>query len=140
MPAVTLNYAAIFVCGLVYMGIGMIWYGGLFSKPWAKAVGLDTSNKHKMEEMKKKSMPAMVGSFFCSLVMAYVLSHFIDYAMAKTALDGAITGFWVWLGFNATLILVNVLYQMKEIKLWFIDAGFMLFVMLAFGGILAAWA
>lgn len=139
MPAVTLNYAAIFVCGLVYMGIGMIWYGGLFSKPWAQAVGIDTGNKHKMEEMKKKSIPAMVGSFFCSLVMAYVLSHFIDYAMAKTALEGAITGFWIWLGFNATLILVNVLYQMKEIKLWFIDAGFMLFVMLAFGAILAAW-
>ncbi len=139
MPPVTLNYAAILVCGLAYMGIGGIWYGGLFAQPWAKAVGIDPTNKHTMEQMKKKSFPAMLGSFLCSLVMAYVLSHFVDYTLAKTAWDGAVTGFWIWFGFVATLILVNVLYQMRTLRLWLIDASFMLVVLTVFGAILASW-
>jgi len=139
MPAVTLNYAAIFVCGIVYMFIGTVWYGALFQKQWMVAAGFDPHNKHKMDEMKKKSAPAMIGSFLCSLVVAYVLAHIIDYAMAKTVMDGMITGFWCWLGFMATTMLVNNLYENRPINLWVINAGYMFFSMLAFGAILAAW-
>ena len=138
MPVVTLNYSAIFVCGIINMALGMLWYGPLFRKPWAKMMGLECTEA-KMKEMQKKAMPAYVASFVGALVMAYVLSHFIDYAMAKTAADGAQAGFWAWLGFVAPASLANNMFGGKNIKLWFIDAGYYLVSLLIFGAVLAVW-
>ena len=122
------------------MALGMLWYGPLFQKPWAKMMGFDMSDKAKMKEMQKKAMPAYAAAFVGALVMAYVLSHFIDYAMAKMAADGALVGFWAWLGFVAPATLANNMFGGKNIKLWLIDAGYYLVSLLIFGAVLAAWA
>ncbi len=139
MPQLTFNYAAIVVCGVVYMVIGMVWYGPLFNKTWAKMNGFDLSDKKKMKEMQKKAGPSYVVSFIGSLVMAYVLSMFLDLSMAKTAMDGVITGFWAWLGFVAPTSLCIYMFTQKPVKLWMIDSGYALVSLLAFGAILAAW-
>ena len=121
------------------MALGFLWYGPIFGKQWSKMMGIDMSDKHKMKEMQKKAGPAYIVMFICSLVMAYILSHFIGYAMAKTAIDGAATGFWAWLGFILPATLGNAMFTGKKLQLWMIDCGYYLVSLLIFGAILAVW-
>lgn len=139
MPAFTANYGAVVVCAIINMALGFLWYGPLFGKPWAKMMGYDMNDKHKMKEMQKKAGPAYIAMFVTSLVTAYILTHFIAYAGAKTAIDGAATGFWAWLGFVVPSSLANNMFGGKKINLWFIDAGYYLASLLIFGAILASW-
>lgn len=139
MPNLMVNYGAVVVCAIINMALGFIWYGPLFCKPWAKLMGFDMNDKHKMKEMQKKAMPAYIASFIGSLVMAYILTRFIAYAGVKTAVDGAAMGFWAWLGFVAPPTLAGNMFGGKKIQLWFIDAGYYLVSLLIFGAVLASW-
>ena len=139
MPLIAVNYWAIIVCGIINMALGYVWYGPLFGKQWAKMMGFDLNDKHKAKEMQKKAVPAYAVMFVCSLVMAYILLRFAGYATAKTATEGAATGFWLWLGFVVPPTLSTSMFGGKNLKLWFIEVGYYLVSMLIFGAILTAW-
>ena len=146
MLQITLNYWAILVAALVSFVIGGFWYSPLFmGKPWMKLMGIEHKSKQEMEAMRKKAMPAYVGSLVGSLLMAYVLAHFVeymrllDYEGDANAFMGVMTGFWIWLGFIAPVMFTAVLFANKPVKLWLIDTGYQLASMLAMGAILAAW-
>jgi hypothetical protein len=118
MIQVVVNYWAILVCGIIYMAIGSLWYSPImFGKYWGKVNGFDMTDKKKMEAMKGKAMTAMAVSFVMSMLMAFVLKHFITFAGAKDAFVGAIGGFWAWLGFVGTVQLTNIFYTQKPVKL-----------------------
>lgn len=139
MPNLMVNYGAVVVCAVINMALGFLWYGSLFQKPWTKMMGIDCSDEHKMKAMQKKAMPAHIVSFITSLVMAYILTHFIRYAGVKTAMDGAAMGFWAWLGFVLPPTLAGNMYGGKKIQLWFIDGGYYLVSLLIFGAVVASW-
>ena len=71
--------------------------------------------------------------------MAYVLRYFIGYAQASTAIDGAIVGIWLWLGFVATTMIGMVLWEGKPFRLYLINAGHVLAGLIVMGAILAVW-
>src|SRR4051812_10269596 len=126
------NWLAILICGVVFMAIGALWYSPvLFSKQWMKLVG-------KSNGMTNKNMMAqiMITTFIASLVMAYVLSVIIHSINPATVWDGAVGGFWTWLGFVATSGLINSMYQGKPLKLFSIDTGYFLVSLVIMGAIL----
>ncbi len=140
MPAVSLNYVAMLVVVIVSMVLGMAWYSPLlFGKIWMKHIGLHQKSKEEMEKMKKEAGPAYIGTVITSFVMAYVMSHFVDYLQATTAVAGALSGFWLWLGFVATTSLSGYLFEKKPLVLYFINNGFNLVNMVLAGAILAVW-
>ena len=128
------NYVAIIVAAIANMVVGYIWYSPMvFGKTWMKMMG-----KKDME--KKDSMPLMMGAgYVSSVVMAYVLAIFIHLNGATTTLTGAMTAFWAWLGFIATVTLGGVLWEGKSVQLYILNAAHHLVGMLAMGAILAAW-
>ena len=97
------------------MIIGFLWYSKmLFGATWMKLSGISEANMKKANS----NMPILYGTMFvASLVMAYVLAHFAKYAGAATLTDGAVAGFWAWLGFVATTMLSSSLFESKPIKL-----------------------
>lgn len=128
-----INYYAIAVCAVTSMVLGTLWYGPIFGKLWIKLSGM--TEKH-IEEAKKKGMAlsyllALVGS----LVMAYVMAKFPTYNVK----DGLELGFWLWLGFIATVSLGNVLWEGKSWKLYILNNAYNLLQLLIFGSILATW-
>lgn len=137
MPEVTINYLAV-ITAAVLGGIvmGFIWYGPLFGKQWMRLMGID---QKKMEEMKKGMSKTYGISFVASLIMAYVLAHFVAYTQATTMSQGLQVGFWAWLGFVATTMLASVLYGKKSWQLYKLDAGYQLASLLVMGVILAVW-
>jgi hypothetical protein len=74
-----------------------------------------------------------------SLVMAYVLAHFVSYALAVTAIDGARTGFWIWLGFVAPVSLGITMFEKRPWDWYFINIAYYLVVLMVTGALLAAW-
>lgn len=94
----------------------------------------------KMEEAKKKGMAkSYITMFIGLLVMSYVLAHFVDYAQATTVLGGLTAGFWLWLGFIATVMLGSVLWEGKPVTLYLINVAHYLAVLIVMGIILAVW-
>lgn len=124
---VPVNYFAIILCGVFAMMLGFLWYGPLFGKQWSKLVGL---TKDKMMEA-NKDMPKTYGLMFgASLVMAYVLAHFVWYAAPGhlTLFIALKTAVWAWLGFVATTAVSKYLFtpEKKPLKLLVIDSGYYL--------------
>lgn len=133
---VPVNYVAVLACGVASMVLGFLWYSPLlFGKPWMALMGLTAK---KMEES-KKDMPKTYGTMFVTaLIMAYVLSGFVGLSQATTVTAGLQVGFWAWLGFVATVMLSNVLFGGKPVKLYLIDTTYQLVNLLIMGAILVS--
>lgn len=134
MTTVDVNLPAVVVSAVSAMAVGAVWYSPmLFAKPWMQLTG-------------RKDMNAMEGAavgyataFIGALITAYVLAHFVGYAGAKNAVEGAVTGIWAWLGFTGTSFLTTYTFANRPKKLWAIDALQYLAVFVVMGLILGAW-
>ncbi len=135
---VNVNYLAVLVAAIVQMVVGALWYSPMvFGKMWMKLSGL---NAKQLEEAKKKGMgKSYFLMFLGTLVMSYVLAHFVFYTGATSFILGMQTGFWIWLGFLATTTMGMVLWDNKPWSLYVLNNGYNLVVLLLMGGILAVW-
>ena len=133
MPDVDVNMLAVLVAGIVYFVIGALWYSqGLFGKMWRKHLGAKAPDK-------SKATNAMIVGFVAALVTNYVLAIVIAMTAAVTFADGAMTAFWMWLGFMLPVALAGVLWEGKKLPVFWIHAFYLLVAMLVSGGILAIW-
>jgi len=136
MGVIEINLAAVVGAAVASMVVGFVWYGPLFGKKWMKLSGVSM----KDIESKKAGMPKTYAmAFVAALVTAYVLALFVDYTEAKTIMGGAVTGFWLWLGFIATTELGSVLWEGKPKQLYLLNAAHGLVALLVMGAILAVW-
>lgn len=135
---VEVSFVALLVAAIVSMVIGMAWYSqALFGGAWAKALGLSSE---ALAKQKKKGMGrTMITALVASMVMGYVLVAAIAVTGANSFAAGAELGFWMWLGFVATVSLGVVLWEGKPWKLWLINNGYQLVSIAVMGGLLAAW-
>ncbi len=136
-----LNYWAIILVAVINMVIGFLWYGPVLGKVWMKEMGF---TKESMDAQKAKGMTtSYVLMLVGALVMAYVLAVGVLFGVAYTktggAMGGLTAGFWYWLGFVAPVTMGSVLWEGKSWKLWALNAGYYLVVMLVGGAILGAW-
>lgn len=132
-----LNYIAIFVAAVASMTLGFLWYGPVFGKKWIALMGF---TKEQMDSAKAKGMTASYGiAFLGSLLTSYVLAHFVSYLNANDISGGLQIGFWIWLGFVATVALGSVLWEGRSWKLYGLNMGYQLANFLTIGAILAVW-
>ena len=137
MLTADINYVAVLVAALASMALGALWYSPLlFGKRWMELMKIDFAD---MKEMKKKANKMYAINFVATLVMAYVLAHFVDYTQAGTFLEGLEAGFWIWLGFIATVMLGSVLWENKPLELYFLNISYQLLNVLIMAVIVAVW-
>ena len=74
-----------------------------------------------------------------SLVTAFVLSKVVNAMGALTLGSGIAVGFWMWLGFVATVTLGSVLYERRSPNLYILNNGYQLVALAIMGAILAVW-
>lgn len=130
------NYVSVVVAALIPMVAGFVWYGPLFGKAWMKLSGVSREDVKEAN----KNMPRLYGTMFVgTLVTAYVLSQFVGFAAASTLYQGAVIGFWAWLGFVAAVMLSGVLFEKKPLKLYYINVGYHLVSFVLMGALLAVW-
>lgn len=138
IPNVDINYLAVLLSAVVSMIIGSLWYSPImFGNIWMKSGGLTQKD---MEKAKKKGMGKLYfAAFIGALVIAFILAHFVQYVTANNFVEGMQTGFWLWLGFVAPVLLGSVLWESKPVKYYLINVAYWLVNLILMGGILAAW-
>lgn len=116
------------------MFIGYIWYARpVFGNAWMKLIGKTE------EQLKAKQGPALGLMLVLALLTSYVLANFVDYTSATSFMEGAVTGFWLWLGFVFTEMVATNIFAQRPFQLSVITASYQLVGLAVMGGILAAW-
>jgi hypothetical protein len=93
----------------------------------------------KSKENKNKANRGYLVMFISLLVMSYILAHFVDYLDASTMIEGVELALWVWLGFFATQMIGSVLWEDRPWKLYVINVGHYLVVLIIMAVILTLW-
>ena len=96
-------------------------------------------SKKDMEKGKADMPQKMIVGLIAQLIMVYVLTLLIADTGTVGAKAGAKLAALVWLGFVATILLGNVLWEGKPSKLWILNSAQWLVALAVMGAILAAW-
>ena len=134
MNAIVINYWAVLVAAIIRMAVGFVWYSpALLLKPWQALTGITP------ETMRAGLGKSMVVDVIASLIMAFALANIIAASGITDWQNGAIAGFWVWLGFMATLLVSLWGYENRSLKLIGINLGNNLIALVLMGAVLAVW-
>ena len=133
-----INYPAVVASAAAYWVLGALWYSPLlFARPFIALKGL---SPEQVAAMQSQGHAGEIGAAFAgSLVLAYVLAHFVKFTGAETVRAGMLTGFLLWLGFVATTNLETVLFESRPLGLYLINNGYHLVGLLGMGALLAVW-
>lgn len=134
MQPVDINWITVIVATAVNIAVGWAWYSpGFFAKEWSKLVGKN------MKELQANASSGYLATIVGAFIQSLILSVIVSWSGAITLLRGAWVGFLVWLGFVAITQGVNTVFAGTQKKLWAINTGYFLVVLLINGAILAAW-
>ena len=132
-----IKYLAVLVAAIIHWILGGVWYGVLFTNKFIQLIGWDQA---KLQQMESQGPGKELGiAFIMSLVLCYILAHFIQYAKAKSAMGGAQVAFWLWLGFIVTTNIATVLFEERPMGLYLINIGYQFVACVIAGVILAVW-
>lgn len=137
-PDVSVNYWAILACVASNMILGALWYGPILGKRWMRAMGMDPDMVIGPEKKKQGNKATML-MIPLAFLTAWVLAYMVDYTVAIGWMEGAQTGFWLWLGFQLPLILQGKIFENKKMDLIYINGVYQLVALMLQGAILAAW-
>lgn len=133
-----INFLAVLVGAIASFAFGSLWYSPLlFVKAWQEGVGI-SDEEFKNSNLLKTFGGSLLMMLIMSLGMAILLrgheASEIDWQV------GLMHGLYVGLMFVATGAAINILYQGKSLKLWLIDAGYQVIILMIMGAVIGAWA
>lgn len=132
MPPVHLNYIAIVVAALINMAIAAMWFSPLlFANAWSSSI--------KKNVAPNNPSPLYLLALFSALLEAYVLAHFVSYALAMSALDGARVGLWLSIGLVVPILGGIFMFENKGLKWVLIMLGYNALALMSMGAVLASW-
>lgn len=135
-PTYPINLTAIIVCGIIAIVLDVLYYSPmLLGKIWIAS--LEKSEEEIGKDINKFKVCSI--SFLAQIVMAYMLARIMSYIGASTPQEGIRTAFLVWIGFVATTMTINMVYEGKSFAQFLIDSGYHFIVLLIYGIILGAW-
>ena len=135
-----MNYLAVVIAAVAAWLAGAVWYGVL-AKPWVAAQGLTMQEFEARRAAMRGSAASyapFIIAFVAELVMAWMLAGLLGHMGAVTLRNGVISAAFVWVGFVLTTMAVNYAFGSRGIKLYAIDAGHWLLVLLVEGAVLGA--
>jgi hypothetical protein len=120
---VEINLIAVGLATVSSFVVGMIWYmPSVLGETWRNLIGMD---KKTMDKGPKPR--AWVFTVTAAFLQAYVLAY-VTY-LAFTVLGNSwmesalLTAFWMWTGFQLSLLLTHDSFEQRRLKLTAINAG-----------------
>ncbi len=131
-----INFWAVIVAAVVAFVLGALWYGPfLFGKAYLEVRAV---NPAAIADMRPPAWE-LVGEFSKNLVVAFAIAYFVvrlGVGDWKSALQ---LGLWIWVGFQAMLLMGAVLHEHMPWTLYAIHAGDALVKTLLMTVILGVW-
>ncbi len=133
-----IKYVAVIVATLIHFILGGLWYSPLlFGNKFIQLINWSPAQLAEIESQSHTKELAI--AFLTSLVLVYILAHFVHYAKATTAMAGIHTAFWLWLGFIVTTQAATVIFEQRPLGLYLINISYQLVGCSLAGLILAVW-
>ena len=120
--------------GLAAFILGAVWYTALFGKAWQAETGITD------EEAQQNVARTHGLAFVMMVVMSYALNFIINYhdPAEQTFVHGGFHGIMAGVFYAVPVVAINYLYQRKSLKLFFIDALYMVLLLGLSGAVMAA--
>lgn len=134
MEDIYINHIAVFVCALMSLVVGALWWSPLlFAKAWQKEVGLS-------DEQLKKANPLKTfgGSFLLAYIVSYNLAFFLG-APGTTWQWGVAAGLLAGVGWVVTMFVIIGLFEQRSMKYLLINCGYIIVYFALIGFILGIW-
>lgn len=133
-----LKYPAVIVATLVHFFLGGLWYSPLLFGN--KFLQLINWSPQKIQQVQNEShAKELVIAFVMSLILVYILAHFVQYTKAANVMGGIQTAFWLWLGFVVTTHVPTVIFEGRNFGLFLINVAYQFVGCALAGVILAVW-
>jgi len=135
---VVINYLAVAVSAALEVVLGAFWFGPLFGKMWLASMG--QTRESMMSKMAGANMPLTYTlQVLSSLLLAYVLAHFVGLLGITDTVMALQFAFWSWLGLVATSMIGIVLWEGRSWKYYFITSSYYLVTIAVVTLILTYW-
>ena len=134
MQSLSINHLAVFVCAIVNLVLGALWYSPfLFYRAWLSETKLS-------EEQLERSNPAKIYglTFLFALIISYNLAFFLGDDQT-TAAWGATAGFLAGFGFSTLIFAIIALFERRSWKYILINGGYITVYFTLIGFILGLW-
>jgi len=129
-----INHLAVFICAILNLALGALWYSPLlFFKAWSSETNLT-------EEQLAKSSPAKTYglAFLFALIISYNLAFFLGDSQT-TPLWGAAAGFLAGFGWSTLIFAIIALFEQRSWKYILINGSYITVYFTLIGLILGVW-
>ena len=137
MPDIQPNFIAILVATVAGFFLSYVWYTPLFGRAWAKEMGFDPNETPPTPALLKSLALTAFSVFLISLVLHNNMAVWTPSTWGKVGADlpkyaqALQAGFFTWMGFFLSTMLQGVAWQKRSWKLFAIDAGYYLTLLMA---------
>jgi hypothetical protein len=129
-----INHLAVFVCALLSLVVGGLWYSPLlFFKAWQKQSGLS-------DEQVAKANPAKTYSL--TLILAWIISYNLAFFLGDNKTNwrwGLAAGLLAGVGWVSTTFVVISLFEQRSLKYMLINCGYITVYFGLIGFVLGIW-
>ncbi|MGQ0760602.1 MAG: DUF1761 domain-containing protein [Acidobacteriota bacterium] len=129
-----INHLAVFVCALLSLVIGALWYSPLlFFKAWQRESGLTDEQIAKAKPIKTYSL---------TLVLAWIISYNLAFFLGDRGTGwqwGLIAGLLAGVGWAATTFVIISLFEQRSLKYMLINCGYITVYFGLIGFVLGIW-
>jgi hypothetical protein len=128
-----INHLAVFVCAVMSLVIGGIWWSPLlFARPWQAANGFTDEQLAKMNPVR---------TFGITLLLAWIMSYNLAFFLGASGTTwqwgvaaGLLTAVWV-----AGMFIIIALFEQRSLKYIAINCGYVIVYFTVIGFILGIW-
>ena len=134
MENLTINHLAVFVCAILNLALGALWYSPLlFYRAWLSETKLGG------EQLATSSPAKIYGlTFLFALAISYNLAFFLGDSQATPAW-GATAGFLAGFGWASLIFAIIALFERRSWKYILINGGYITVYFTLIGFILGSW-
>jgi hypothetical protein len=129
-----INHLAVFVCAVISLVIGGLWYSPLlFFKSWQKETGLSDEQVAKVNPVKTYSI---------TLVLAWIISYNLAFFLGDSKTNwqwGLTAGLLAGVGWAATSFIIIGLFEQRSFKHMMINCGYITIYFAVIGFVLGIW-
>ena len=136
MPDIPFNATSLLACTVAGFFLSFVWYTPLFGKAWAKEMGFDPAEKPATPALIKSLLLTVVSVFLIALVLGNNMAVWTPSTWGIAGKDlpkfaqALQAGVFTWMGFFLSNLLLGVAWEKRSWKLFAIDAGYYLTLLL----------
>jgi Protein of unknown function (DUF1761) len=136
MPDIPFNITALLASTVAGFILSYVWYTPLFGKAWAKEMGFDPSEQPATPALLKSLALTVLSVFLIALVLANNMAVWTPSTWGIAGKDlpkfaqALQAGIFTWMGFFLSNLLLGVAWEKRSWKLFAIDAGYYLTLLL----------